>query len=102
MSVKGSSGSHTLSSPAQLPPNLAAWTLFFAHHGPFLLLHLFSLPCLPAQLATGISPSALLGDGLVLGTWDFAVLAQLLSLQGASLTLNFDHLAGISHHVQFM
>lgn len=65
MSVKGSSGSHTLSSPAQLPPNLAAWTLFFAHRGPFLLLHLFSLPCLPAQVATGISPLALLGDGLV-------------------------------------
>lgn len=65
MSVKGSSGSHTLSSPAQLPPNLAAWTLSFAHRGPFLLLHLFSLLCLPAQMAAGVSPSALLGDGLV-------------------------------------
>lgn len=64
MSVKGSSGSHTLSSPAQLPPNLAAWTLFFAHRGPFLL-HLFSLPCLPAQVAAGISQLALLDDGLV-------------------------------------
>lgn len=65
MSVKGSSGSHTLSSPAQLPPNLAAWTVFFAHRDPFLLLHLFSLPCLPAQVAPGIFQSALLGDGLV-------------------------------------
>jgi hypothetical protein len=104
MSVKGSCGSHTLSALLSflhtLLPGLSSLPTV---RDPFLL-HLFSLPCLPAQVATGIFLSALLGDGLI--TQDnFAVLVQietLLSLQGASPTLNFDHLAGISHHVRFM
>lgn len=88
MSVKGSSGSHTLSGPAQLPPILAAWNLLCP---PWPLYFCTSSPCLICSRSgyRHFSDSVLLGDGLVtvtaVLTW---LISILLSLQGASLTLN--------------
>lgn len=103
MSVKGSSSSHTLSSPAQLPPDLAAWTLFLALFGPSLSLHLLYLPCLPAEMATGILPSGhcwVMGLSLrtCVNLQCLLSMVSLLSLSGTSLTLNFDHLLPFPKH----
>lgn len=112
MSVKGSSGSHTLSGPAQLPPILAAWNLLCP---PWPLYFCTSSPCLICSRSgyRHFSDSVLLGDGLVRVTGN----------RGVDLAADFDtavssgsltdlepwsccHLLSVGvvgiHHAQFM
>lgn len=112
MSVKGSLGSHTLSSPAKLPSRSCSLDSLLC---PLWLFSSAPLPppCLPPEVAAGLLPSRHCWvTGLSLRTHNFAMFAAdcdttvssggLTDLEPSCCHLPSIGVAGMCHHAQFM